>query len=299
MITIILPGDSPAGNTIAVLGDFDGVHRAHRSLIEKAVALAKEKNLKSLVYTFEKSKKRDLLLTSNEEKKKIFEELGVDILAFQRVTPEFFKTSPEEFAKEVVAGKLKASYVIIGENYTFGKNGAGTSADMKRLLKEYGVECEISELVQMDSRVISSTGVRNFLKNGDIKGANSFLGRRFSLSGKVIHGNRIGNTIGFPTVNIKPQENEMLPEYGVYAVFVTLDGKVYPGIANVGIKPTVGGKIPLVETNIFGIEGDFYGKTICVEFEGFIRKEKKFSELSELKKQIEDDKIKAKEILKI
>ncbi len=297
MKTLFLPDEGIKFNTVALLGDFDGVHTAHRMLVEKAVSLAKGNNLKALVYTFEKSIKKGLNITSNEDKKKLFEELGIDILAFQRVTPDFFATAPEDFVKEVIVDTLKAKYVVVGENYTFGKNGAGTSTDLKRMLEEYGVNCEICGLVQMDEKVISSTDIRGLLTEGDIERANRLLNRRYSVSGTVEHGNRIGSTIGFPTVNIKPAENMILPKFGVYAVYVNLNGEKLKGVANVGIKPTVGGKIPLVETNIFGVDDNLYGVDIEVEFESFIREEKKFSDINELKMQIEKDKTEAKTLL--
>ena len=297
MKTKFWPDDSIEFNTVAVLGDFDGVHSAHRMLIEKAVSRAKENNLKSLVYTFEKSIKKDFNLISNENKKKIFEEMGVDILVFQKVSEDFFNTSPEDFVRKTVVEKLKASYVIVGENYTFGKKGAGKSEDLKRLLEENSVECEIVKLVEMDEKVLSSTQIREFLREGNVKDANKFLGRRYSISGVVEYGNRIGRTIGFPTVNIRPEGNELLPKFGVYAVYANIDGEMKKGVANVGIKPTVGGKIPLVETNVFGMEGEFYGERIEVEFVDFIRPEQKFPDIETLKEQIEKDKLKAKIIL--
>ena len=297
MRKVFLPGGTIESATVALLGNFDGVHKGHRFLAEKAVIYAKQNNLKSLVYTFERNIKNQGTLTENADKEKLFSELGIDIIAFQDINDEFFSLSPEVFVKDVIISTLKAKFVIVGENYTFGKNKSGKSADLKKLLEKYGVECEICNLLEVDNKVVSSTRIRELISLGEIKEANSLLSRRYAISGSVEHGNRIGRTMGFPTVNIRPFESCALPKFGVYAALVTMDGKKYKGVSNVGVKPTVGGKIPLVETYIFGAEGDLYGKEIEVEFEEFIRPEKKFSGIEELKEQIENDKKIAQNIL--
>ncbi len=298
MKTVFLPDGSIDFNTVVALGDFDGVHNAHKLLIEKAVKLAKDNNLKSLVYTFENNPKKGANITTNSEKEEILSEIGVDVLAFQKVDADFFDISPLDFVKNVVIDKLKAKFVVVGENYTFGKNKEGTSSYLKALLEKNDITCEVVDLVKIGDKTISSTRIREFLLKGEIENANKFLGRKFTVSGNVIYGKQIGSKMGFPTVNIKPEENAILPKFGVYVTYVKLKGKEFKGVSNVGIKPTVGGKTPLVETHIFDLEEFLYGEYVEIKFERFIRDEKKFLSIDELKKQIEEDKKRAKNIFK-
>ena len=286
--------------TVVALGFFDGVHIAHRSLIEKAVSVSKEKGCKSVVYTFDKSIKNNKLITDNETKKEQIEDLGVDILVFENINEDFLKMSPESFVKDIIKDKLDACCVVIGKHYTFGCGGASDSSVMVNLCHSYGIEVVVMPLMELDDFLVSSTHIRFFIESGEIEKANKFLGRNFSVSGVVKHGNHIGRTIGFPTVNIYPEENLVMPRFGVYCVYVYIKGRRYYSIANVGIKPTVGSEKPLVEAHIFDIEDtDLYSEFVKIEFLTFIRQEREFENLEILKEQIYDDKEQAKNFFKM
>ena len=276
--------------TVVALGFFDGVHIAHRALIEKAVSVSRDKCCKSVVYTFDKSIKNSKLITDNESKKEYIENLGVDILVFENICEEFLQMSPESFVKDIIKDKLSACCVVIGKHYTFGCGGAADSSVLVKLCESYGIEVIIMPLMELNDFLVSSTHIRFFIESGEIEKANKFLGRNFSVSGIVEHGNHIGRTIGFPTVNIYPKENLVMPRFGVYCVYAYIKGKRYCCIANVGIKPTVGSEKPLVEAHILDIEDtDLYSELIKIEFLTFIRQERTFENLQMLKEQILDD----------
>ncbi|MBO5453581.1 MAG: bifunctional riboflavin kinase/FAD synthetase [Clostridia bacterium] len=285
--------------TVVALGFFDGVHIAHRALIEKAIAIAEENNCKSVVYTFDRSVKNIKLITDNECKIKCMNKIGVDYLIFEEVSEDFLKTSPEDFVKNILKDKLNAHTVVVGKHYTFGYKGMADSTELTRLCADEGIQTVIMPLMELDDFLVSSTHVRFFIEYGEMEKVKKYLGRNFSITGEVEHGNHIGHRIGFPTVNIYPKELMVMPRFGVYAVCVTLNGNKYEGIANVGVKPTVGSDRPLVEAHMFDIEDkELYGECINVEFLSFIRQEMTFDSLESLTNQIEKDKEYAKEYFK-
>jgi len=281
-------------NSVVVLGNFDGVHYAHRKLVEKAVCIAKEKNLKVVVYTFSQHPKKLLgkkveILTTNSEKEALFNKMGVDILVYQKADMDFLGISPEEFVESIVIRKLGAKCVVVGKHYSFGANAKGTSETLKIILNGFSVETYIEELVEMDGSIISSSRIRELLKNGNVSQANTLLGRAFSVEGTVVHGNHLGTGIGFPTANINFDEGKIVPKYGVYAGKATVDGVTYNAVVNIGVKPTVGCDVPLLEAHIIGASLNFYGRRIVFELFEFLREERKYDSLDELKKQIRID----------
>lgn len=287
-------------NSVAVLGNFDGVHSGHKILIEKAVKFAKDNNLLSVVYTFCEHPQKFFgknveIITTNTEKEKIFSDLGVDVLVYQKPEKEFLSMSPEAFVKKIVAGSLGAKYCVVGKHYSFGAKAKGTSDMLKTLAEEFGIGVYIEELLEYDNNVVSSSKIREFLKCGEISKANKLLGRNFSVTGEVVHGNHLGTGIGFPTANVNFSQDKIVPKYGVYAGKAIVDLNEYNALINIGIKPTVGESNPLLEAHIIDAQGNFYGKTITFELTEFLREERKFENLDALKIQIATDLNKAKE----
>lgn len=305
MKTIRFPYDNIDSNACCVaLGNFDGVHRGHRKVISRCIELSKEQGTVSAVYIFETHPKAFFgidvgIITVNSAKEKIIERhLSPDYFVFQEVNDVFFDMSPEKFVETVLIEKLKAKTVVVGEHYTFGKNGLGDATLLKSLCESRGVNVEIMTLVKENGVVLSSTSVRSLLLEGDVETANKVLGYDFFIEGEIVHGNHIGATIGFPTINIEPVKNQILPQFGVYATVTELEDEIYLGVTNIGVKPTVGSDVPVMETNLFGASGNLYGKKATVAFKKQLRREQHFSNLDELKRQITQDSDLAKKILK-
>ena len=292
MITLnmdLLKMDKPfLKDTFVILGLFDGVHLAHKDLIEFGVKKAEEEGFSSAVFTFDKNFKKGGYLTSNFEKESIIENLGADNLIFQNINDCFLNLAPQELVT-LLKDKLNAKAIAVGENYKFGKDKKGDVNTLKELCDKMGINLFVKPLLEKEGEIISSSLVKKCLKDGDIIKANSLLGREYFICGKVEKGNQIGNTLGFPTVNIYPDGTRHLPKYGVYKTKVNTPFGEYFGITNVGVKPTVDKNRLSVETHIKGFDKDIYGKEIKVSFSEFIRPEKKFLSLKELKEQIKED----------
>lgn len=276
--------------TVVALGDFDGVHIGHKTLMEKCAALAKEKNQKSVVYTFSESVKKVKRITNNTKKFKEIEKLGIDYIVVQEVTEEFLKTTPEDFVKTIIKERLNAEVVVVGKHYTFGHKGQAGIKELETLCRNEGIEVFVMPLIEIDDFLVSSTHIRFFIEYGEVDKAKKFLGRNFSIEGEIVHGRQIGHKIGFPTINIYFEENTVMPRYGVYATRVLINGKKFNGVANVGIKPTVGSDKPLVEVHLLNCEDkELYLKKAQVEFLKFIRVEQSFENLECLAEQINED----------
>ncbi len=285
----LLPRDEIKEDTVVALGDFDGVHLAHKKLMRETVEKAKEEGIASAVYIFDKNNKKGKVITSKELKESLIFYEGIEIIAVQETNEDFFKTSCEDFVKNIIKGKLNAKFVVAGRNYTFGKGGKGTSELLCELCEKEGIKALIIEDVLYENKTISSSEIRNLLAEGDIEKANILLGYNYIIKGKVEKGKQLGRTLGFPTANVYPEENIALPRFGVYLAEVEISGEKLKAIVNVGVRPTVNGKEPSVEAYIKGIERDLYGEEIKISFIKFIRGEKKFASVDELKKQIEAD----------
>ena len=281
--------------TSIALGNFDGVHMGHRAIIGNAVSFAGENNLKSVVYTFENhpnsffGKNTDgFFLTDNNEKNEIFKSIGVDEVRFE----DFGKVkdmTPEEFCEKILIKELNCAAAFCGKNYRFGKNGSGDADALCRIMEKNGAKVFIEDFVSDSGRTVSSTLIRSLLSEGKTLEAARLLKRPFSICGKVIHGEALGRKLGFPTINqLYPTEKAVLA-FGVYAAVCTIDGKNYPGVANVGIKPTVthDKNAPvLCETHIIDFEGDVYGKNVKISFYKMLRSEKRFANLDELTAEV-------------
>ena len=280
--------------TVISLGKFDGIHRGHELLMEQ-LAKKKKDGLKTAIFTFDIPPKKNVehveakVLTTNEEKMHIFEELGIDYLVECPFTKEIMCMEPEDFIRMLVE-KLSVKCIVAGEDFHFGHNRRGDYEMLRKYAGEYGYEAIILKKMKEDARDISSTFVREEIAAGNIEKANHLLGYHYFVKGVVKHGNRIGRTIGIPTVNLLPPEEKLLPPFGVYVTEVLIDGKRYRGVTNVGCKPTIEGKNPVgVETHLLEFREDVYDQVVTVEFIHRLRKERKFENIEALKEQMQKD----------
>lgn len=284
--------------TIITIGTFDGVHVGHKKILDKVVEEAKAANLESIVLTFFPHPRMVLqqhddikLLNTIIEKAELLEKNGICNLIIHPFDKSFSELSAEEFVKNILVKKLNIQKIIIGYDHRFGKNRSATIDDLIDFGNKYNFEVEQISVKQIDQITISSTKIRNSLLNGDINQANSYLGYNYSFSGKVVKGNQIGRTIGFPTANIQIDEKyKLLPKNGVYIVQSTINTIPVNGMMNIGNRPTVDGKIRTIEVYFLNFNSDIYDQNIRVEIIDFIRDEIKFESLNQLKNQIDKDK---------
>jgi len=279
------------------IGMFDGVHRGHQSIINQLKAVAKAKNLESGILTFWPHPRLifkpedDLkLLNTLSEKSQLLEKFGVENLFLKEFDEDFRNLTGEEFVRQILVEKLQIKYLIVGYDHVFGKNRSGNFELLEKLAPELGFEVEKMEAVNVHNQHISSTKVRNALLEADIAEANLMLGYHYSVSGKVVHGKKIGRTIGYPTANIEVENLKLLPKKGAYITDVFLDGDQYKGMLSIGTNPTVGGTEKTVEVYILDFDEDIYGKEITVAFRKFLHDEIKFESLEKLIEKLDDDK---------
>ncbi len=278
--------------TAVAIGKFDGIHIGHRRLLEEILS-AKREGLKACVFTFDPppavlfGHSDEKELTTKDEKRILFERMGVDILIEFPMTPETAAIAPEEFVKEILAGSMNAALIVAGADVSFGKQGKGDSRLLQNMAAEYGYTVKIISKVCYNGREISSTYVRSAVEAGNMVLAEHLLGEAYFVIGRVVQGNCFGRTWGFPTANLLPEDRKLLPPRGVYYSEVLLDGKRYRGISNVGYKPTVAKeKVPGVETYLYDFDSDIYGKEIEVRLLAFKRPEIQFENIESLKKQV-------------
>lgn len=288
------------------IGTFDGLHVGHLEILDSLKLKAREFGLTSVVITFYPHPRtvvtKDFnlrLLTPVEEKKKLFDEIGIDYLYIISFTEEFSKKSYKEFFDEVLKKIVKAKHLVIGYDHKFGKNRDG---DLNKLIdynKENGIGMTVVGPKEIDNQIVSSTKVRNALISGDLETANKMLGRFYFLDGIVVEGTKRGRTLGFPTANLGLEDNnKLVPCNGVYFVKVLVENVSYYGVANIGLRPTFNHtNEPITEVYILDFNKDIYGKKISVEFIKRIRDEKKFSSKDELEKNIKRDVETAKKYL--
>lgn len=277
------------------IGKFDGIHRGHQSLL-RHILEQKEKGLQAVVFTFDPSPAalfsgEDLPeLTTRREKRRLFQEMGIDVLIEFPLNFATAATEPEEFVEKVLAGQMKTAYIAAGEDLSFGKKGKGDAALLQRMAGCFGYRTEIIEKVCLDGVVISSSYVREVIKAGDMEKAERLTGEAYSVSGIVAHGKRLGRRLGMPTVNLLPEKEKLLPPYGVYFSEVSVGERVYKGITNIGCKPTVDDERQVgVETYLYDFAQDIYGREITVRLFSFYRPERKFESVDALKKQMAAD----------
>lgn len=287
--------------TAVGLGNFDGVHKGHAALLETLTAEAEKRNLPSLVYMFERHPSNVLcqqnpvkLIISNKRKCEIMEEKGIDAVYFDDFTKVYAEMTPDEFAENIIAKKLNAKLLVVGENFSFGKNAAGNCDTLSDLGRRYGFDVIVIPTITIGGEVVSSSNLRAFIKDGRFDKYEKFTGMRYMIPGEVSHGREVGRLLGFPTANISPSEKYVRPMSGVYATETVVGGKRFCGITNVGSNPTFGLNHVVVETHILDFDDNIYEKPIEVEFLYKMRDEIKFSGPEELKKQIAEDLAKRK-----
>ena len=294
-----------AKGVIAAIGNFDGVHRGHQRLIAETVAFAAGNDARAGAVVFDPHPRRyfrpedpPFLLTTPKQREALLKEAGpaaVLTLAFDRALAAL---TPEAFVGDVLKGKLGLGGVVTGTEFRFGKGRSGDAEGLKRLCEAAGMKALLVTPAPdaAGGEKISSSAIRAMIEAGDMCGAALMLGRPWAVEGVVAAGLKLGRTLGFPTANMTLGEL-VEPRKGVYAVKAVVDGRVMPGVANYGRKPTVGAPAPLMETHLFDFNGDLYGRTIEVRLIAFIRDEKKFDGLDALKAQIATDSARAREIL--
>ncbi|MCH7783115.1 bifunctional riboflavin kinase/FAD synthetase [candidate division KSB1 bacterium] len=290
---------SPLSDGIVTVGTFDGVHLAHRAIIQDVISKAKSRNVPSTVVTFDphprivlnrNKEQKVTILTTTEEKIKIVQSMGPDRLIVIPFTKEFSETPADTFVSETLCKKIGLSSLIVGYDHGFGKDRSGDSESLKKLGKLCDFDLEIKGPVSNNLGVISSSNIRGYILGGEIENANKCLGRNYNLSGVVIHGDGKGKELNFPTANIRiDNPNKCLPANGVYIVKINIGQASSNGVMNIGTRPTMDKKELSLEVHILDFYEDIYGRVIEIYFYEKIRNEKKFNSLDELKNQISLD----------
>ena len=260
------------------------------------LASKKEAGLAAVIFTFNIPPRKSVeqveakVLTTNEEKMHIFEQIGIDYLVECPFTREIMCMEPEDFIAKIVH-QLHVKCFVVGSDFHFGHNRRGDYHMLKDLSDKYGYEVLVINKMQEDKRDISSTFVREEIAKGNIEKANHLLGYHYFVTGEILHGRHLGSTkLGIPTINQIPPEEKLLPESGVYVTEVRLGDRSCRGVTNVGVKPTIEGKNPVgVETHLLDFVGDLYGKVVTVEFLTRIREERKFSSIEALKEEMQKE----------
>ncbi|SHH18574.1 bifunctional riboflavin kinase/FAD synthetase [Clostridium grantii] len=283
-------------NTVVALGNFDGIHLGHMELIKKAIELSKELKVKSMVYTFENhplsvinKEMTPKLILSNESKNTILESLGIDIVNYAEFNNKIMNLPPEVFIE-----KLKYHFnikgLVVGFNFRFGYKNLGDVNLLTDICKKEGIKLKVVDSISLENQVVSSSIIRNLISEGLLIKANQMLNYVFFLPGVVVHGNQIGRTINFPTINLDYHRNLLIPKGGVYFTAVRVNNKIYKGITNIGYNPTVLNKKFSIETFILNFDEDVYNKNVKIYFIERFRDEIKFDSLTKLAQQLSLDK---------
>jgi len=288
---------------VVALGNFDGLHIGHQKVIDTAIAIAKNSGKSAAVLTFEPHPRRlfnpslpPLRITSLRSKIKLLQNSGIDFIRIIRFNKQFANLSAENFIKDILCEELQVSHVVTGDDFVFGNKRFGNVDYLKEMSGQLGFAATICEQVNIDGERCSSTRIRKLLELGKVGEIKHLLGREYSISGRVIAGDKRGRTIGFPTANILPNRI-FLPAQGVYAVIAKIAGQLVKGVANIGTRPTFAGNHVLLEVHLFDFKEEIYGEHVEISLIEHIRAEQKFASFEELKAQIAADCQTAKEIL--
>lgn len=296
----------PVLNAVVTSGTFDGVHLGHRKILKRIRDIADQISGETVLITFWPHPRLVLfpnehnlrLLSTFEEKAKLLREYGIDHLVTLPFTKEFSEMSSEEFIQRILIEKIQTKKLVIGYDHRFGKNREGSFEYLKENIEKYQFELEEIPREDIDHVGISSSKIRKALEAGNIEIANEYLGRDYELNGIIIKGQQLGRSIGFPTANIYiPNDYKLVPCDGAYAVKISVEGEIYNGMLNIGMRPTVDGTSRSIEVNLFDFNGDLYDMRVCVYFKAYLRPEVKFSGLESLKAQLENDRKNAIDIL--
>lgn len=298
----------PLANAVVTQGTFDGVHIGHQKILDRVRNIAAQKGGESVLLTFFPHPRMVLqpddntlrLLSTTEEKIERLRKAGIDHLLVIPFTLEFSRQSSMQFVRDVLVNTIGVKTLVIGYDHRFGKNREGSMDDLHELGQVYGFEVEEIPPQDIDDVTVSSTKIRNALQEGEVDVAAKYLGYHYPVSGKVVAGNSLGKTIGYPTANIVVEETyKLIPSDGVYAVRVIVDGEVYGGMANMGKQPTFDNRRHAFEVHIFDFNADIYGRIIRVEFVTHLRSEMKFSGVDALIAQLKQDENTARNVLTI
>jgi riboflavin kinase/FMN adenylyltransferase len=295
-------------NAVITIGTFDGVHQGHRQIIEKLKAEAKAVNGESVIITFHPHPRKVVsstilgvrLINTLEEKTELMEQLGIDHLVIVPFTDAFANQPAEEYIKKFLVDKFHPHTIIIGYDHRFGKERKGDYLLLEKLAAEYGYIIQEIPRQVLNEISISSTKIREALLEGKIDIADNLLGYEFFFSGEVVHGDKLGRKLGYPTANLKVLNDEkIIPGNGIYAVYALPEGykERLKGMMSIGFRPTVDGKKRVIEVNIFDFDKEIYGETLKVWVKKYLREEFKFNNLDELVEQMGKDKIESLKIL--
>jgi riboflavin kinase / FMN adenylyltransferase len=295
--------------TVLTIGTYDGLHMAHRQIVNEVIEISRSTGGRSFIVTFEphpqevlKNKTPDIkLLTSLEEKLRLLEAAGVENVLVIKFTEGFSKTPPKEFFEKYIYGGIGVSDIVIGYDHLFGRNREGDIDTLKSLSGEYGFKVHRVEEIDVDGKPVSSTRIRHALAEGKVEEANKLLGYEFGFDGIVVEGDKIGRSIGYPTVNLKPmKENKVMPNEGIYCVSVIHNGKKYFGMMYHGFRPTLSEGIKrALEVHIFDFDKMIYGDKITIGFLKRLRSDKKFNSKEALIAQIDKDKEESLKFLQV
>ncbi len=301
MLTIRKPQQIKASSPLALtIGNFDGVHLGHSKIVDEVKNFAKEKNLLSAILTFEphpiaffkSDRAKDFRITSLSQKLKIFREKKIDRVIILPFNQKIASIKAEDFIEQILVKALNIKHLSVGYDFIFGQNREGNFQLLEQAAKKFGFELNQISALKEANQICSSSLIRKFISEGKIIEANRFLGRNFTIYGNVNEGRKLAHQLGFPTANLLVKPHIIKPKFGVYKTltFIPSLDKKFPSISNFGVKPTIcGDSIPLLETHILNFDQNIYGKKIEVELLDFVREEKKFESLEDLKVQIKKD----------
>ncbi len=289
--------------TAIALGNFDGIHQGHRTVLRPIIDSFKstqQPHIYPSVVSFTPHPREFFtggklqLLTPIPQKAELLSNLGIEQLVLLPFNSDLASLTPQQFVQQIIVEKLQATFISVGEDFRFGYQRKGTAADLKNIAADYGIEVQLNSLYKYGDRHhqqvrVSSSLIRQALSEGDMKTANLMLDRPYSLWGTVVTGQQLGRTIGFPTANLQLPREKFLPRFGVYAAKVMFEQTIIKGVMNIGCRPTVAGVAPTIEVHLLNWSGDLYGQTLKVNLIEFLRPEQKFDSLAALKQQISQD----------
>jgi riboflavin kinase/FMN adenylyltransferase len=292
------------GRSVVTIGIFDGVHRGHQQLIDRAVSRGRERGLPTALVTFDphpaelvRPGSHPARLTSLARRAELVAERGIDAFCVMPFTVELSRMSPAEFVHEVLVDRLHAAIVVVGNNFTFGHKAAGNVATLTELGRRFGFAVDGLDLITDDDVTFSSTYIRACIDAGDVEAAAAALGRPHRVDGVVVHGDRRGRELGFPTANIATPPYTALPADGVYAGRFLHSGRRLPTAISVGTNPTFSGRERSVEAYVLDVDEDFYGHEVSLEFEHRLRGQERFDSVEELVEQMRRDVARTRELL--
>jgi len=295
-------------STVLTVGTFDGVHEGHKVLIQTVLSKAKKYAARSVIVTFDPHPRNIInpgssgieLLSTLPERCELLADLGIDQMIVIPFDRDFSLLSSEEFVRDIIWKKIGVKEFVIGYDHQFGKDREGSIDTVRQLGDELGFKAYVVSKQEVGNKTVSSTKIRKTLQDsGDVKQAEKFLGRYYLLNGTVVHGDKRGKKIGYPTANIQIDlDKKVIPAIGVYAVWMRVDGEYHPAMMNIGKRPTFDGDELTMEAHIFSFDNEIYGKDVQVQFVDRLRDERSFTGIDDLKKQLEEDQKAAETILK-